>query len=135
MEAQYKPFEERGRPTVLSIWYRDRPSPGWGTGLTYGASLLGHPHIELMIVVRSRDPAWAWALAHFVDAHRDSVSQLAVGDTITWGERIARHSKMDAFFIGLRSAHPTPAGSSTWPTTTTSSCCRPSPPTPASSRW
>ena len=100
MEAQYGTFDERGDPAMTSIWYRDRPSPGWGVGLTYGMSVLAESRFELMIVVRSRDPAWSWALGHFVDMHRDSIGDLRLGDTINWHKPIARHTKMSAFFIG-----------------------------------
>ena len=98
--AQYKVFEEGGSPGITSIWYGDCPSAGWGTGLTYGASLLGHPHLELMIVIESVDPAWAWALAHFVDRHRAEISELNIDDTINWHEPVSQQSAMDAFLIG-----------------------------------
>jgi hypothetical protein len=98
--AQFKLFDEGGRPSITAIWYRDCPSPGWGTGLTYGASVSGNPGVELMIVIRSRDPVWGWALAYFVDHHRDEIQHIQVGDTINWHEPIARHTTMDAFVIG-----------------------------------
>lgn len=98
--AQYKVFEEGGSPGITSIWYANCPSGGWGTGLTYGASLLGHPHLELMIVIQSVDPVWAWALAHFVDGHRAEISELNIDDTINWHEPVAQQSAMNAFFIG-----------------------------------
>lgn len=100
VEPYFKLFEEGGSPPILSIWYLDRPSPGWGVGLTYGASLLTDPAIELMVVVHSRDPAWAWAMAYFVDRHRARIKELGIGDTINWHEAVARHSQMNAFFIG-----------------------------------
>jgi hypothetical protein len=100
VDAQLMLFQDGGRPPITAIWYRDRPSRGWGVGLTYGASLLTDPPIELMIVVHSREPAWAWALADFIDRHRAQVNDLGLGDTINWHERVARRSRMDAFFIG-----------------------------------
>lgn len=100
MEARYQLFEEGGRPAITSIWYGDRPSAGWGVGLTYGASLLPGSRIELAIVVQSHDPVWVWALAHFVDSHRADVGELGVDDTINWHEPIAPDSGMDALFVG-----------------------------------
>lgn len=98
-EPIHKQFGDGQSSPITAVWYRDRPSAGWGSGLTYGASLLGHQHIELLVVVRSRDPIWLWAAADFVQRKRDEISQLWIGDTIDWHEPIARHSAMDAFVI------------------------------------
>jgi hypothetical protein len=99
-EAHYKLFGDGGTPGITGIWYRDRPWPGWGLGFTYGASVLQDSAIELLIVVRSLDPVWVWALADFVDRHRQSIGQLGIEDTLDWHEPIVRQCHMDAFLIG-----------------------------------
>jgi hypothetical protein len=51
----------------------------------------------LLIVVQSDDPAWAWALAGFVDRHRSAI--IGVDDTINFRAPISPQSSMDAFYI------------------------------------
>ncbi len=84
---------------ITAVWYRDRPAAGWIVGVTYGASLCGHPHLEFAVIVRSRDPPWIWAIANFVDRHRSEISTVAIGDTINWRKPVSRDSRMDAFVI------------------------------------
>lgn len=98
-EPVHQMFRAGGDFPITSVSYRDRPTPGWTSGVTYGASLCGHPHLEFVVVVRSRDPLWTWAVADFVDRHRAEISSINIGDTINWHERIARHSEMDAFVV------------------------------------
>jgi Suppressor of fused protein (SUFU) len=100
MTARYKAFASGEGSTITAIWYEHCPSPGWGVGLTYGASLLAGSRTELLIVVQSNEAVWAWALADFVDRHRARIQDLGIDDTINWGEPIAAESTMDAFFIG-----------------------------------
>jgi len=98
-EARYNRFGEGSGLPVTSLWYHDTPEPGWGVGLTYGLSLLPHSGSELLVVVRSEDPVWVWALADFVDRNRTDGYQLGAGHTIRFGAPISGDSPMDAFFI------------------------------------
>jgi Suppressor of fused protein (SUFU) len=90
---------DHGRPLITAVWYADCPSSGWGCGLTYGASLCPDSRLELLVVVRSTDPRWIWAVAHFVDVNRNRISGMSIGDTINWHEPVANDSTMDAFVI------------------------------------
>lgn len=87
------------RPGIVGVWYGNAPEEGWGVGFTYGASLCGQSNVELMVQVQSLDPRWIWAMADFVDRHRDSIGHIAAGDTINWGEPVSAASPMDAFVI------------------------------------
>ena len=98
-DAAHLMFSEGGRPPIAAVTYVDRPWPGWTLGLTYGASLCAPANVELVTVVRSRSPRWAWAIADFVDRHRDQLHELGIDDTIDWRQPIAEDSEMDAFVI------------------------------------
>jgi hypothetical protein len=88
---------------VTVIRYHDLPKAGLLTGLTYGLSLGSHPEWrlgkpELCICVRSRDPAWAFALGQLAMGLRGACP-FAYGDTINFNERVSEESDMTAFVV------------------------------------
>lgn len=90
-------------PEVVAIGYRDLPEQGMSTGLTYGLSLAEHPlwrhgRPELCICVQSDDPAWLLAAAYLAEQLRGSCP-FEYGDTLDFGEPIARGSAMDGFVV------------------------------------
>jgi hypothetical protein len=99
-EPLHQMFGDFGPPPITAVTYRDRPWPGWSLGFTYGASAYVQAGVEFVTVVRSRSFLWTWAVADFVDRHRDDMKSIGIEDTIDWHEPIAKHSEMDAFVIG-----------------------------------
>jgi len=98
-EPQHQLFSDGGAPPITAVTYRNRPWAGWTFGVTYGASMYTPACIEFVTVVRSRSFLWTWAIADFVDRHRDDLQDLGVEDTINWREPIAKHSNMDSFVV------------------------------------
>ena len=92
-----------GPHKITNIVYRDLPEPGMLTGLTYGLSTadneqwrLGRP--ELCISMASEDEHWAHAVGYLASSLIHECS-FAYGDTIDFGERIARDTTMTAFVV------------------------------------
>ena len=105
IEPRYIPVEtsQSGLPGVTVVVYDDVPEPEMLTGITYGVSLVDHPHWrlgkpELSMTVRSNDLRWLFALGRIGEAQRGD-NPFHYGDTINFGERITPDSEMTAFAI------------------------------------
>ena len=102
LEPAFTPIGEE-RPRITVIRYDDLPESGYLTALTYGLSLHRHPEWrlgkpELCISVRSRDPAWGYAIGYLAEQLRGECP-FAYGDTINFNERMSQESDMTAFVV------------------------------------
>jgi Suppressor of fused protein (SUFU) len=94
-----------GDGRVLSLAYRDVPSPGLLTGITYGLSLsspadgTARRH-ELVITVRSQDLSWASVPAKAVAALR-GLSPFDPGRAIGYAQRFAEESGMSSLLLSI----------------------------------
>ena len=105
VEPEFWPVESTwpGHHGVTAIGYRDMPENGLFLGLTYGLSLAHqdvwrHGRPELSICVQSDDATWVLAIAHLAERLRHDCP-FSHGDTIDYGEPIARGSQMDGFVV------------------------------------
>jgi hypothetical protein len=103
-EAEYhKITEERERPAIWSLIYRNSPEPGSLLAFTYGLSsveyrswTLGRP--ELVVCVESQDINWGLAVAFLAKSFRGK-SPFSYGTIHRFGERISSDSDMTAFVV------------------------------------
>ena len=105
VEPRFWPVESTspGHERLTAIGYRDMPERGLLLGVTYGLSLgrqeewrLGRP--ELSISVRSDDPSWVLAIAYLAEQLRHD-AHFGYGDTIDFGEPVAKGSRLDGFVV------------------------------------
>jgi hypothetical protein len=96
------PTSRENQKSVTVMAYENLPDD-LATALTYGLSLATHPEWklgspELCISVRSKDLSWAMAVGYLADQLRGNCP-FHYGDTINFGEPIAKQSKMTAFVV------------------------------------
>jgi hypothetical protein len=93
-----------GVNNLTSIVYRDYPTIGYITAVTYGLSLVDHPDYvegtrpELCICVESEEVNWGIVIGHIAN-HLRGKSPFTFGFTIDFKDQIAKDSEMDAFLI------------------------------------
>ncbi|MFI0719786.1 suppressor of fused domain protein [Streptomyces sp. NPDC021224] len=95
---------EPGDGRVLALAYRDMPSTGLLTGITYGLSLSGSAdgtvrRHELVITVRSQNLSWASVPAKAVAALR-GISPFDPGRAIGYAQRFVEESGMSSLLVG-----------------------------------
>ncbi len=92
-----------GVNNVTAIVYRDYPTIGYITAVTYGLSLVEHPdwtthRPELAICVESEEINWGIVIGYIANHLRGRVP-FTYGNTINFGQQISKDSEMDAFLI------------------------------------
>lgn len=92
-----------GVKNVTSIVYRDYPTIGYLTAVTYGLSLVDHPdwkfgRPELTICVETENLDWGIVIGYIAN-HLRGKAPFTYGNTINFGEKISQDSEMDAFLI------------------------------------
>lgn len=96
-----------GGPPVSVFVYRDAPSPGMITGVTYGLSWCDHPdwklaRPELIVSVHSSDTAWPLAAAYFAAEFRGQ-KRFCYGDVFTTDAPLSGDTQMDGFLLFAQS--------------------------------
>lgn len=92
-----------GVNNVTAIVYRDFPTIGYVTAVTYGLSLVEHDdwkhgRAELCICVQSDHIDWGIVIGYIAN-HLRGKFPFTYGNTINFGEKIHEESEMDAFLI------------------------------------
>lgn len=92
-----------GVNNVTSIIYRDFPTIGYVTAVTYGLSLVEHEEwknnrVELCICVKSDSIDWGIVIGYIAN-HLRGKFPFTYGSTINFGEKVHEESEMDAFLI------------------------------------
>jgi hypothetical protein len=92
-----------GVNNVTAIVYRDYPTIGYMTAVTYGLSLVEHPDYketrpELCICVESEDVNWGIVIGHIAN-HLRGKYPFTYGFTIDFKDQIAKDSEMNAFLV------------------------------------
>jgi hypothetical protein len=93
----------KGLPGVTIFVYKDFPSNGFITGITYGLSLASHPdwadsRPELCICIKSNSMDWITSMGYIVNNMRGKHSFM-YGQTINFGQPVSNESEMDAFLV------------------------------------
>ncbi|MET3731659.1 suppressor of fused domain protein [Moheibacter stercoris] len=88
---------------VSAIVYRDYPTIGYMTAVTYGLSLVEHPDYtdtrpELCICVESDEINWGIVIGHIAN-HLRGKYPFTYGFTIDFKSQVAKDSEMDAFLV------------------------------------
>lgn len=92
-----------GVNNVTAIVYRDFPTIGYVTAVTYGLSLVEHDdwkygRAELCICVKSENIDWGIVIGYIAN-HLRGKFPFTYGNTINFGEKVNEESQMDAFLI------------------------------------
>lgn len=92
-----------GVNNVTAIVYKDFPTIGYVTAVTYGLSLVEHDdwkneRAELFICVQSDSIDWGIVIGYIAN-HLRGKFPFTYGNTINFGEKINEESEMDAFLI------------------------------------
>lgn len=92
-----------GVNNLTAIVYRDFPTIGYMTAVTYGLSLVDHPEWkfgrnELCICVESEEINWGIVIGNIANQMRGKFPFL-YGNTIRFGQQISKDSEMDAFLV------------------------------------
>lgn len=93
-----------GVNNVTAIVYRDYPTIGYITAVTYGLSLVDHAEYtpgnrpELCICVESEEINWGIVIGHIAN-HLRGKYPFTYGFTIDFKDQIAKDSEMDAFLV------------------------------------
>lgn len=106
------PAADGGMPVCVFV-YRNLPRPGMITGVTYGLSVYPFPawkygRPELIVSMKSLDPAWPFAAAYFAAEFRGE-KRFSYGDVFTMDGPIAEDTKMNGFIVfaqGILEAKP-----------------------------
>lgn len=92
-----------GASNVTSIVYRDFPTIGNITAVTYGLSVVGHDEWgetrpELCICVESENLNWGIVIGYIANQLRGK-SPFIYGNTIDFRNKVSEDSEMDAFLV------------------------------------
>lgn len=100
-EAVLAPLDTvSGRAPITSVRYPDVPEPGSMVAATLGLSLgMDEAGPELVLLVASVDPAWAFALAYAASRVQPEVEGVMEGSTINMEAPFAEGSEMVAFVL------------------------------------
>lgn len=85
---------------IISVRYPDVPEPGSMVAATLGLSLgMDEAGPELLLLVSSLNPAWAFALAYAAQQVQPDVEEVVEGSTINMGSAITEEGEMLAFVL------------------------------------
>jgi hypothetical protein len=99
----YRITDEGESPLVAVVAYDDVPEDGHTTAFSFGLSSAVHPEWvhsrpELLISVKSKDPAWGLCMGEIVRNYRQE-SLFSYGTILHFRQRVAEESPMTSFLI------------------------------------
>lgn len=104
-EAEFYRTEStiEGVNNVFALVYRDYPTIGYMTAVTYGLSLVDHEEFqetrpELCICVESDEVNWAKVVGFIANRLRGK-APFTYGNVINFGKQVSIDSEMSAFFL------------------------------------